>query len=204
MESIPGGAGGSAAPGEITALLARWRNGDRGAFDALTPLVYDELKRLARASLRRRPGGVTLQPTALVHELVLRLLGRPAGKVDDRRHFFALAAKILRQVLVDQARERGAQKRGGGAIAVALETNEPAAPAREIELLDLDRALGALARRDPELERLVEIRFFGGLTIEESSSVLGRSVASLARDWATARAFLYRELATPPGGAGTS
>jgi RNA polymerase sigma factor (TIGR02999 family) len=198
MEPPPAGEGAPPAPGEITSLLGRWQRGDREAFDALAPLVYGELKRLARASLRGHSGGATLQPTALVHEVVLRLLGRPSGRIADRRHFFALAAKILRQVLVDQARERGAKKRGGGAIAVELSTHEPGAPPRAVELLDLDRALGALARRDPQLERLVELRFFGGLTIEESSTVLARSEAALNRDWATARAFLFRELTQPP------
>jgi RNA polymerase sigma factor (TIGR02999 family) len=181
-------------PGEITALLARWQAGERAAFDELTPLVYGELKKLARAYLRQRRGDSTLQPTALVHELIVRLLGRPAAKLQDRHHFFAFTAKVLRQVLVDQARERGAQKRGGGALTVDVAATDLESPPPPIDLLDLEEALAKLAKRDPELEKLVELRFFGGLTIEESSAVLGRSEATISRDWAAARAFLYRAL----------
>ncbi len=188
---------GIPAPGEITALLARWQRGERTAFDELTPLVYGELKKLARAHLRRHSDNATLQPTALVHELIVRLLGRPAARLEDRHHFFAFAAKVLRQVMVDQARERHAAKRGGGAMtvdvaALDLAAAPPSTP--PIDLLDLQQALEKLARRDPQLEQLVELRFFGGLTIEESAEVTGRSEASISRDWALARAFLFREL----------
>jgi RNA polymerase sigma factor (TIGR02999 family) len=191
--STPGGAG-DPAPGEITALLARWQRGERAAFDELTPIVYGELKKLARSHLRRQGAGRTLQPTALVHELIVRLLGRPAAKLEDRHHFFAFAAKVLRQVMVDQARERHAIKRGGGAITVDVAAVDLATAPPPIDLLDLHQALEKLARRDSQLEQLVELRFFGGLTIEESASVLGRSEASISRDWAAARAFLFREL----------
>jgi RNA polymerase sigma factor (TIGR02999 family) len=184
----------SARTGEVTSLLRRWRAGDDAAIDALAPLVYDELKRLARSALRGSSSSPTVQPTALVHELFVRLLGRPALDLRDRHHFFALAAKMLRQVLVDQARARQARKRGGGCLTVdAAAVGFVSAPLG-IDLLDLDRALEKLRRREPEIERLVEVRFFAGLTIQEAAVVLSRSEASLARDWALARAFLYREL----------
>jgi RNA polymerase sigma factor (TIGR02999 family) len=195
--------GAPVAPGEITALLQRWRRGEQGAFDALTPLVYDELKRLARAVLRPRRDAPTLQPTALVHEVYLRLLGHPPIEVADRHHFYALAAKLLRQVLVDQVRAQRAQKRGGGAHAVDLSQAGLAEAPPEVDLLDLDRALAKLREREPQVEQLVELRFFGGLTIAESATVLDRSEASLARDWTLARAFLFRELRAGSPGPGT-
>lgn len=190
----------TADAGEITALLARWRAGDGAAIERLTPLVYDELKRLARLALRgRRAAAATLQPTALVNELYVRLLGRPGLRIADREHFFALAARVLRQVLVDRARERAAAKRGAGLLTVGLDGCEPAAPAPQVvDLLDLDRALGKLREREPRMERLVELRYFGGLTLEEAAELLDRSEASLSRDWTLARAFLFREL-HPPG-----
>jgi RNA polymerase sigma factor (TIGR02999 family) len=185
----------TAEAGEITSLLQRWRGGDSEALERLTPLVYDELKRLARAALRGRGAAATLQPTALVSELYVRLLGRPGMRIADREHFFALAARVLRQVLVDRARERAAAKRGAGLLTVGLDGVEPAAPAPQVvDLLDLDRALGKLREREPRMERLVELRYFGGLTLEEAAAVLDRSEASLSRDWTLARAFLFREL----------
>ncbi len=184
----------AAGTGEVTSLLRRWRAGDEAALDALAPLVYDELKRLARSALRGKPSSSTLQPTVLVHELFVRLLGRPALDLEDRHHFFALAARMLRQLLVDQARIRQARKRGGGCLTVDAAAAGLATAPRGIDLLDLDRALAKLRRREPEVERLVEIRFFAGLTIPEAAVVLSRSEASLARDWALARAFLFREL----------
>lgn len=180
--------------GEVTSLLRRWRAGDGAAIDELAPLVYDELKRLARSALRGKPSSPTVQPTVLVHELFVRLLGRPALDLEDRHHFFALAARMLRQLLVDQARTRQARKRGGGCLTIDAEAAGLASAPRGIDLLDLERALDKLRRREPEVERLVEIRFFGGLTIPEAAVVLSRSEASLARDWALARAFLFREL----------
>lgn len=185
-------------PGEVTALLARWREGDRAALDALVPLVYAELKRLAAALMRRHGRDTTLQPTAVVHELFVRLVERAAVRVADRQHFFALAARLLRQVLVDGARAGAAQKRGGAVANVTLEASDAAeAPAPLVDLLDLDRALAKLRRRDPAAERLVELRYFAGLTLAEAAAVLERSEASLSRDWAAARAFLLRELRPP-------
>jgi RNA polymerase sigma factor (TIGR02999 family) len=190
---------GLGGPGEITDLLSRWRGGDQAAFAILAPLVYDELRRLARGSLRGRGAGRTLQPTAMVHELFLRLLGRPAVTISDRRHFFALAAKMLRQILIDQARVRDAEKRGGGAVAVDLAEVAVAVAPPAVDLLDLDRALTRLREHDEQLERLVELRYFGGLTLEESADVMERSEASISRDWVVARAFLFRELGGPSG-----
>jgi RNA polymerase sigma factor (TIGR02999 family) len=135
----------------------------------------------------------------MVHELFLRLLGRPAITVSDRRHFFALAARMLRQVLIDQARVRDAEKRGGGAVALDLAEVDVAVSAPAVDLLDLDRALTRLREHDEQLERLVELRYFGGLTLEESSEVMERSEASISRDWVVARAFLFRELGGPAG-----
>lgn len=189
--------------GEITRLLERWGGGDRSAIDELAPLVYDELKKLARSSLRRGSGNVTLQPTALVHELFLKLLGRSPAELRDRHHFFALSAKVLRRMVVDLAREKAAQKRGGGALRVDLSGGHLAAPAAMaalaatdelVDVLSLHRALERLAERDPELEQLVELRYFAGLTIDEAAVALRRSPASIARDWEVARAFLFREL----------
>lgn len=190
------GAGRAREAGEITALLDRWRAGEREALERLTPLVYGELKKLARSALRgRQQPFATLQPTALVNELFVRLLGRRAMRIADRHHFFALASKLLRQVLVDRAREQAAHKRGGGLLTIGLDAVEPTAVERPaVDLLDLDRALGKLRERDPRIESLVELRYFGGLTIEEAAAVLERSEASLARDWSLARAFLFREL----------
>jgi RNA polymerase sigma factor (TIGR02999 family) len=200
MSDSAGVSKAGASPGEITALLKRWRVGEAGALEALAPLVYDELRRLARSALRGSGGQQTLQPTALVNELFLRLLGRPAALLEDRRHFFALSARILRQVLVDHARAEGARKRGGDMVTVDLSQVDPAGAALPaVDLLDLDRALARLRDRDPEIERLVELRYFGGLTIDESAAALDRSPASIGRDWAVARAFLFRELSPKPG-----
>jgi RNA polymerase sigma factor (TIGR02999 family) len=197
---VPGGRG------EITQLLERWGGGDRSAIDELAPLVYDELKKLARSSLRRGSGSVTLQPTALVHELFLKLLGRSPAELRDRHHFFALSAKVLRRMVVDLAREKGAQKRGGGTVRVDLSHADLAAPAGPagpaalaatselVDILALHHALERLAERDPGLEQLVELRYFAGLTIDEAAVALQRSPAALGRDWEVARAFLFREL----------
>jgi RNA polymerase sigma factor (TIGR02999 family) len=209
IESDAGAAAIPGGRGEITRLLERWGGGDRSAIDELAPLVYDELKKIARSSLRRGSGNVTLQPTALVHELFLKLLGRSPAELRDRHHFFALSAKVLRRMVVDLAREKGAQKRGGGAVRVDLTgaclagSAAGAAPAAVaaraatdelVEVLALHHALERLAERDPELERLVELRYFAGLTIDEAAVALQRSPASIGRDWEVARAFLFREL----------
>ena len=186
---------------EITRWLKAWGRGEDAALDRLTPLVYDELRRRARAYIRYEPPGHTLQPTALVNEAFLRLVD--SGDVDwhDRAHFFAVAARIMRRILVDAARARGALKRGGGAERVAHSTavNLDDLPAVASDLTEqlcaLDDALDTLAKMDPRRAQVVDLRFFGGLTVEETGQVLDISTQTVMRDWKLARAWLARELA---------
>ncbi len=177
----------------VTALLLRWRQGDSAALDQLVPMVYAELRRVARAHLRadRNP---SLQPTALVHELYLRLADSDRMIVRDRTHFFAIAARVMRQVLVDHARRRLANKRGGGVTIIGLETMmEPARPPG-VDVLVIDEALNQLMSVDARLCRVVELRFFGGLNIEEAAEALEVSTATVERDWAMAKAWLFQRL----------
>jgi len=182
----------------VTDTFLRWRSGDPTALDDLLPRVYDELRALADAYMRRERAGHTLQPTALVHEAFLRLLRLPPGSVQNRVHFFALAAQAMRRILADHARRHRAAKRGGGAVRVPLELVEggaPAAPAGDdVAADDLDAALEDLAKLDERQARVVELRFFGGLSIEETAEVLAVSTATVKRDWLVARAWLHREL----------
>jgi len=181
-------------PGDITALLSALEAGDRDAADRLFVLVYDELRRLAGRQLRRG-AGETLTPTALVHETYMKLGSRDGWSARDRVHFFALAARAMRQILVDRARERGRVKRGGGAAPATLGALDgmSAAPPLE-EMLAVDRALTRLEAEDPELARLVEWRFFAGLSVEEIASALDVSERTVKRQWRSARAILFREL----------
>jgi RNA polymerase sigma factor (TIGR02999 family) len=187
----------------VTDTFLRWRSGDASALDDLLPRVYDELRALADSYMRRERAGHTLQPTALVHEAFLRLLRLPPGSVQNRVHFFALAAQAMRRVLADHARRHRAAKRGGSAVRVPLELVEGGAPAaaaaEDVAADDLDAALEDLAKLDPRQARVVELRFFGGLSIEETAEVLAVSTATVKRDWLVARAWLHRELrgATP-------
>jgi RNA polymerase sigma-70 factor (ECF subfamily) len=177
----------------VTALLAAARAGEKGALDALLPLVYDELRRIARAQMRRERPGQTLDATALVHEAWLRLGGGTAA-AGDRAHFLGIAARLMRQILVERARARHAAKRGGHRERVTLDEGLlPSSDAR-VDVLALDQALERLASLDPMNARLVELRFFGGLTVEEAAEALDISPATLKRRWALARAFLLREL----------
>jgi RNA polymerase sigma-70 factor, ECF subfamily len=182
---------------DVTALLRRWSGGDRGAFDELVPVVYGELRRIARRALANERSAHTLQPTALVHEAFLRLVDERAMTWQNRAHFFAVAAGVLRRILVDHARRRLAQKRGGGAVVSGgsawIELAAGEAVSAE-EVLALDAALAELARLDPERSRVVELRYFAGLTVEETAASLGVSTATVKRDWAAARAFLHREM----------
>ena len=181
--------------GEVTQLLRQWSAGDAAALEKLLPLVYDELRRRAGAYLRQERPGHTLQPTALVHEAYLKLVG--GGSVDwkDRAHFFGVAARAMRQVLVDHARARQTAKRGEGQVRVELDAaGAVATPARNLDLLDLDRALSRLAALDERQSRLVELRLFAGLTIEESAEVLRVSHATVSREWKHAEAWLQREM----------
>lgn len=196
---------GPAPPGEITRLLASAREGDAGAVPRLVALVYDDLRLLARRQLRWRRPDQTLTTTALVHEAYLRLVDQRAASWQDRSHFLSVAALAMRQILVDAARRRAAGKRGGSRIRIALEElavrgEEPAAEALAVEILALDGAVTTLAALDARLGRLVELRFFAGLTEEETAHVLGTSERTVRRDWRKARAFLLRTLEEPGPG----
>lgn len=181
-------------PHEVTRLLLRWGGGDRQAFDALAPLVYDELRKMAGRYLRRERADHTLQSTALVHEAYLRLVDQNHVQWQNRAQFFGLAAELIRRILVDHARARQAAKRGGAVVRLTLDEALDAAIPRNLDLVRLDDALKALAEFDPQQARAVELRFFGGLTIEETAEVLGVSTATVKRDWMIAKAWLRREL----------
>jgi RNA polymerase sigma factor (TIGR02999 family) len=183
------------APTSVTELLIKWRDGDRAALDQLLPLVYRELRRLARYYLSQERPDHTLQATALVHEAYLRLVGEQGANWQNRAHFFAIAAARMRQILVDHARSRYAAKRGGGEyLLLSLSEVDPPAKERDIKLLALDDALQRLEAFDSQKVRLVELRYFGGLTIEETAEVLKISPATVKRDWSLARAWLRTEI----------
>ena len=179
---------------EIEALLAMWGGGDRDSLQALIPLLYDELRRIARQQLRRTPSPRTLQTTALVHEAYLRLHQHFRGHFQNREHFIAICALLMRQILVGHEREKLAMKRGGGIRNCTLEDVHAVMKGQPVDLLDLDRALTELSHLDAEQGRIVELRFFGGLSIEETAKVLGKSPATIKRDWSTARIWLYQQL----------
>ena len=176
-------------------MLRQWSSGDQTVVDQLTPLVYDELHRLAEAYMRRERPGHTLQPTALIHEAYLRLIDQGQPEWRGRSHFFSFAAHLMRQILVDRSRARNAGKRGGGIKMVTWTHAEALAPQRDIDLLALDEALDRLAGFDSRRARVLELRFFGGMTEEETAESLGTSVATVRRDLRLAEAWLYRELA---------
>lgn len=176
--------------GSVTRLLHRWSDGDREAFGDLLPLVYSELRARAGSYLRRERSGHTLQPTALVHEAYLRLMGQENARWNDRAHFFAIAAQAMRRILVDHARKHTAPKRGGGAERISIEDAPQLSAAPAVDVLGLDEALERLAELDPRQAKVVELRFFGGLTIEESAAVLDVSVRTVAREWKMAKAWL--------------
>ncbi len=178
----------------MTRLLHRWRAGDEDAFRDLMDLVYRDLRRRADAYLRRERSDHSLAPTGLVHETYLKLVGEAHLPWSDRSHFFAVAARAMRQILVDHARRRAAAKRGGAAERVTLRDAAGPAPDEAADLVALDAALERLAALDPEQARLVELRYFAGLTIEETAEALGSSPATVKRSWASARAFLFAEL----------
>jgi RNA polymerase sigma factor (TIGR02999 family) len=181
---------------DVTTLLARWSSGDPEALEQLTPIVYDELRRIARRHLARERKDHTLQSTALVHEAYLRLIGGSGSEYHNRQHFFAVAAQVIRRVLVDHARAVNAAKRGGGAQKILLEDQpEASAPSENVaEVLALHEALERLASFDQQQARIVELRYFAGLSIEETAEVLSISPATVKRDWVMARAWLAREL----------
>lgn len=183
-----------APAGEITALLVAWGQGDRAAFDQLFHLLYPELHRLARAQLAMAGRRGTLSPTALIHEAYLKLADQSRLRLSDREHFFSLAARVMRQVAVDLARQRAARKRGGGAAALTLEDAGLAIEERAAEIVALDDALGRLEALEPRLARIVEMRFFAGLSVEETAQALAVSPRTVKREFQKARAFLFHEL----------
>jgi RNA polymerase sigma factor (TIGR02999 family) len=194
---------------DVTALLLAWEGGDPEALERLLPLVYDELRRIGERQLRGERG-LTLQPTAVVHEAYLRLVDQGRANWQNRSQFYAVAARMMRRVLVDHARRRGRVKRGGGTPRISFDEGLDEAagqipsaggrldPVDLVDLIDLHDALERLGQLDAEQARIVELRYFGGLTIEETAAVLGSSPATVKRDWSSARAWLYRELHSAP------
>jgi len=186
---------------EITGLLKAWAGGDAAALDQLTPLVYDELRRLARRYMRNERAGNTLQTTALVNEAYLRLVDAKRVGWQDRAHFFAVSAQMMRRILVDAARARGSAKRGGQvkrvnhSAAFNLDEIPDVSTGRDRELVAIDDALNTLAEMDPRKARVIELRFFGGLSVEETAEILKISSQTVMRDWKLAKAWLTRELA---------
>jgi RNA polymerase sigma factor (TIGR02999 family) len=179
---------------EVTGLLRAWGAGDRAALERLTPLVYSELHEIARRAMRREPPGNTLQTTALIHEAFLKLVHAGSVGWQDRTHFLAVSAQVMRRILVDAARARHSGKRGGGCVRFQLDEAIDASPERGRELIALDDALEGLRRLDPRKASVVELRFFGGLSVEETAEVLHISPQSVLRDWKLARAWLMREI----------
>jgi RNA polymerase sigma factor (TIGR02999 family) len=179
---------------DVTVLLQEWQRGDVGAVERLLPLVYNELRRVARARLRREPEGHTLQAAALVHEAYLRLVGPSHPTPRNRAHLFAISARLMREILVDHARRTKARKRGGRGTTITLAESTPAPGIEVVDLLALDRALDELALLEPRLCQVVELKFFAGLNIGDTAEALKVSSATVARDWAIAKAWLSPKL----------
>jgi RNA polymerase sigma factor (TIGR02999 family) len=178
----------------LTQLLIDWSNGDQSAFDKLMPLIDEELRRLAHRYMSRERAGHTLQTTALVNEAFVRLVNRKNVNWQNRAHFFGLAAQLMRTILVDHARSHACAKRGGGAFKLELDDALVVSQKKAAEVIALNDALNELVRLDPQQSRIVELRFFGGLTVEETAEVLHLSPATIKREWSTAKAWLYHEL----------
>ena len=195
-----------ASRSNITSLLAQWSQGDRGAFDRVVPLVYAELRKIAARQLRRQPAGEPFEPTDLVHALFVQLVDQRHATWENRAHFFAVVAQMMRRILVDHARSRLAAKRGGSVMMVSLSDAAHAAgpsPEKQVcDVLAIDEALERLASQDPEQVRIVEFRFFAGLSVEETAEVLGRSPRTIKREWRLAKAWLFRELRKSPDAPG--
>jgi RNA polymerase sigma factor (TIGR02999 family) len=191
----------SATSSQVTALLVQWGNGDQQALQRLMPLVYQELRRLARFHLRHEHGEISVQTGDLVHETYIRLLQQRSVDWQHRGQFYSFAAELMRRLLVDHARKACAGKRGGSKIKISLEKAGDAAPkaAKTLEILALDRALEALAKLDKQQAAIVHLRFFAGRSIEETAELLGLSPATIKREWATARAWLYRAISKRSG-----
>jgi RNA polymerase sigma factor (TIGR02999 family) len=185
---------GHGPPSQVTDLLQGWRGGDRDALDALVPLVYKELRRLAHFQLRDERYDHTLQSAVLVHEAYVRLVGLKAPPWESRTHFFAIAAQLMRQILVDYARRHGAEKRGGSMCKLSLDDVMAVSRKKAVDVVALDEALQELARIDARQSRVVELRYFAGLSLEEISEALQIGPATVQRDWTAARAWLHREI----------
>lgn len=188
-----------AAVSDLTQWLVGYGKGDSAALDRLLPHVYSELKKLAAAQLKRESAGHTLQPTALVHEAYLRLIDQREVQWQNRAHFFGVAAQIMRRILIDHARRKRARKRDAGGVRVTFDERLPSTSDGEPDLLALDDALNRLHELDPRQARVVELRYFGGLSVEETAEALSTSPATVKRDWAVARAWLHRELEREDG-----
>lgn len=188
----------SAGPHEVTEILQEWREGDRGAAERLFPLVYDELKRQARQHLRRERADHTLQPTALVHEAYLRMVDQTSPAIENRAHFLGFASRVMRQILVDHAREHNAEKRGGAATRFSIAEIDMLPKQSAADMLELDEAMQRLEAIDERKCRVVDMRFFGGLKENEIAEVLGVTEKTVRRDWQFAKLWLYRELSDPP------
>jgi RNA polymerase sigma factor (TIGR02999 family) len=178
----------------VTGILLKWREGDEAALDELVPIVHDELRRIARRCMAGQRVGHSLQATALVNEAYLRLLDVQQVNWQNRAHFLAMSARLMRRILVDFARSKGYQKRGGGAVKVTFDEGLPVAAEPALDLVALDDALETLAHMDERKSRVIELRFFGGLTVEETANVLAVSPETVMRDWKLAKAWLMREL----------
>jgi len=188
------GGGAVSEPQSVSELLVKWRAGDEESLSRLVPLVYEKLRRLAHYHLRKERPGHTLQTTALVHEAYLQLARQEPMEFANRAHFFAVCAQLMREILVQYARRRNAAKRGGGGFNLALDHALAIAERRSVDLIALDDALNGLAKLDPQQARIVELRFFGGLSIEDTSDVLNMSPATVKRHWMTAKVWLHNEI----------
>jgi len=185
-------------PNEVTQLLHEWSQGDQAAPEKLMPLVYAELRRMAHRYMAGQNRGHTLQTTALIHEAYLRLVNQSEKQWQNRSHFFAVAARAMRHILVDYARSKQAQKHGGGARELSLDEALTVSRERAAEMVALDEALAELAKVDQRKSQIVELRFFGGLSVEETAEVLKVSAITVMRDWSMAKAWLHRELSKSP------
>ena len=188
------------SPEQITGLLQAWRDGNRDALDELVPMVYDELRRIAHRYMRRQAAGQTLQTTAVVHEAYMRLAGQGDVAWQNRAHFYGVCAQVMRSLLVDRARARGAAKRGGAGYKVSVSDQAAPSNAADIDIVALDDALERFAAIDPRKARIVELRYFGGLTVEETAVFLELSPITVKREWLKAKAWLFNELRQESGG----
>jgi RNA polymerase sigma factor (TIGR02999 family) len=184
----------SETPKNVTQLLLGWGNGDKQALDQLLPVVYDELRRQAARYLRRERVGHTLQTTALIHEAYIRLVDQKKVRWQNRAHFFGIAAQLMRRILVDHARTKKRAKRGGSDVRVSLAESTLMAKSRDLDVIALDQALDRLAQVDEQQAKVVELRFFSGLSVEETAEVLQISTATVKREWSMAKAWLHREI----------